>query len=318
MDERGLPPVTGIPNLRGAVARHLAATGREVCPSEEVLITAGARGAVQTIFDAFVDRGSPVVLPDPVSPLYALAARAASVRWLHSLEHLDAAVRGARLLVVCSPNNPTGAVHSEEELECIAWHARRRDVLILSDESFAALAHDAEPTSIAAFAPERTLSVGSVSHSHAMAWARVGWLAGPRELVRACTAAAALRGPFVSAAAQHAAAAALGVLDATEPYRQEIDRRRDHVIERLNGMGLAAQVPAAGCFAWCLVPGGSGVAFARRVRQACGVRLMPGELFGPSGAGRVRLTFGHDEGRLHEGLNRLAGQVLCERVTRPA
>ncbi|MGL4551597.1 MAG: aminotransferase class I/II-fold pyridoxal phosphate-dependent enzyme, partial [Gemmataceae bacterium] len=159
------------------------------------------------------------------------------------------------------------------------------------------------------------LTVGGVSHSHAMAWARVGWLAGPRPLIRACAAAAALRGPFVSAAAQHAAAAALGVIDATEPYRQDVERRRAYVTERLTAMGLVAGQPAAGYFAWCAVPSGSGVGFARRVRKACHVRLMPGELFGPSGAGRVRLTFGHDAGRLHEGLNRLAGLMVRERVT---
>ncbi|NBO91981.1 MAG: pyridoxal phosphate-dependent aminotransferase [Planctomycetia bacterium] len=320
LEERGLPPVAGLPILRGAVARYLAAGGYEVCPGEQILITPGAFGAVHTIFDAFVGRGEAVVLPDPVAPLYTLAARSAKVRWVQTVtsrKQLAGAMRGAKLLVVCSPNNPTGAMLGEAELEHLAWHARRSNVLILSDESFTAFAHDAEPLSISAYAPERTLVVGSVSHSHAMAWARVGWIAGPRPLVRACMAAAGLRGPFVSTTAQQTAATALGVLDATEPYRQDVERRRDYVSEQLNAMGLRTQKPAAGYFAWCKVPAGSGIEFARRIRQTCRVRLMPGELFGPSGVGRVRLTFGHDAGRLHEGLHRLAGQLVCERVRLP-
>jgi len=90
-----------------------------------------------------------VVLPDPVSPLYSLATERPL---LPSLTKLDAALRGARLLVVCSPNNPTGAILPDGELERIALHARKRDVLILSDESFAAFAHDAEPGRMATFA----------------------------------------------------------------------------------------------------------------------------------------------------------------------
>lgn len=328
---RGWPPLLGLPELRGAVASHLARFGLERNPTEEVVITAGAVGAVRVALDAFVDRGAAVVVPGPASPLYPLLLQAhgARVRWVPTvtdegrqridLDRLGSALRGARLLVLCSPANPTGAMLDEDDLDRIAWWARRRDVLVLSDETFAPLAHDHEPVGIGTRpdAQPRTLTVGSVSKGHALAWARVGWLAADRPLLRACAATAALRCPFVPVLSQFAALAALQAEDVAESYRQDIALRRGWVADRLAAMGLDAVSPAAGYFAWFRVPGrhASGIAFSRSLYDACRVRVVPGELFGPHGAGHCRLTFGLDEGRLEEGLNRLQGHLVRERIT---
>src|SRR5262249_31114957 len=146
-DRRGWPPAGGLPELRQAVADKLLADNcLPVDPADEVLITAGALGAVQTAFDAFVNRGDPVVLMDPTSPLHLLAARTrrARVRWLTTwledgrtrfrLDHLARTLRGARLLLLTSPANPTGGIIAPEDLEQVAWWAERHGVLVLSDE----------------------------------------------------------------------------------------------------------------------------------------------------------------------------------------
>jgi aspartate/methionine/tyrosine aminotransferase len=326
-DRRGWPPAAGLPELREAVAAKLLVENcLAVSPAEEVLITAGALGAVQTVLDAFVNRGDRVVLLDPTSPLYPLALRTrrARVVWLSTwvdegrtrfrLDHLARALRGARLLVLNSPANPTGGVVAAEDLEQVAWWAERHDVLILSDEVFERFHHETEPVSIGTLprARRRTLTAGSVSKGHGLAAARVGWLAAYRHLLRPCLATAALRTPFVPALCQQVALAALRAgPGAFEPVRAEFASRRRYAYERLRALDLNPAWPAGAFFLWLPVwgLGLSGRDFAGGLLRARKVRLVPGDLFGPSGAGYVRLSYAVEDGRLQEGLHRIAGYV---------
>jgi aspartate/methionine/tyrosine aminotransferase len=241
-DRRGWPPPAGLPELRAAVADRLRADDRLlVHPREEVLITPGAAGAFQAALDTFVNPGDRVVLFDPTSPLYPFAVRhrRARVRWLPSwtedgrtrfrLDHLAGALAGARLLVLASPANPGGGVIAAEDLEQIAWWARRRDVLVFSDEAFGRFRYEGDRLSLAALpdARGRTLTAGSVSKGYALASARVGWLAGHRHLVRPCAVTAALQSLFVPTLCQQIALAALRLPpEAFEPVRAEFDARR--------------------------------------------------------------------------------------------
>jgi aspartate/methionine/tyrosine aminotransferase len=326
-DRRGWPPAGGLPELRQAVADKLLADNcLPVDPADEVLITAGALGAIQTVFDAFVNRGDAVVLADPTSPLYALAARTrrARVRWLATwleegrtrfrLDHLARALRGARLMVLCSPGNPAGGVVAPEDLEQVAWWADRHDVLLLSDEVFERFHHEDEVMSIGTLshARRRTLTVGSVSKGHALAAARVGWLAGCKDLLRPCVLTAALRTPFVPTLCQQVAAAALRAgREAFEPVRAGFESRRRYTWERLRAMDLNSGWPAGAFFFWVPVwqRGLSGREFAAGLLREQRVLLTPGDLFGPSGPGYVRLSYAADDGRLQEGLNRLAAYL---------
>jgi aspartate/methionine/tyrosine aminotransferase len=278
------------------------------------------------VLDGLVNRGDRVVLCDPCSPLYPLAVRTrkARVRWLPTWaeggrtcfrpDHLARALSGARLLVLNSPCNPTGAVLASGDLEQVAWWAERHDVLVLSDEVFERYREGGAPASFAALpgAARRTLTVGSVSKGHALASARVGWLAAHRHLLRACAAAAALRAPFVPTLAQQVALAALRTgPDAFEPVRAEFAARRGYAFERLRAAGLNPPWPAGTFFLWVPVweLGLNGRDFAAALLREKKVRLTPGDLFGPSGAGYVRLSCAAEDGRLHEGLNRLTDFV---------
>jgi aspartate/methionine/tyrosine aminotransferase len=336
-DRRGWPPFAGAPELRAAVAEKLLAdNGLAFNPSGEVLITAGVLGAVQTVFDAFVNRGDRVVLFDPSSPLYALAARTRRARlwWLPTwvedgrtrfrLDQLARALNGARLLVLNSPANPTGGVLAADDLEPIAWWAARHDVLLLSDESLERYQHDGRPVSIGTLprARQRTLTAGSVSKGHALASARVGWLAAYRHLLRPCLLTAGLRSPFVPTVSQQIALAALGTGEAAfAPVRAEFDSRRRYTYERLRAMELNPSWPAGGFFFWVPVwdRGVSGRQFAEGLRRERKVCVSPGDLFGPGGAGFIRISYAADEGRLQEGLNRLADylQAFEERPAEP-
>jgi aspartate/methionine/tyrosine aminotransferase len=326
-DRRGWPPPGGLPELRAAVAAKLLADNAlSFSPDDEVLITAGAFGAVGTVLDGLVNRGDHVVLCDPCSPLYPLAVRTRKARahWLPTWvedgrtrfrpDHLARALSGARLLVLNSPCNPTGGVLAPEDLEQIAWWAQRHDVLVLSDEVFERYHHDRKPVSFATMpgAQWRTLTVGSVSKGHALASARVGWLAAHRHLLRACAAAAALRAPFVPTLCQQVALAALHTSpDDFGPVRAEFESRRRYAFERLRAAGLNPPWPAGAFFLWVPVweLGLSGRDFSAALLREKKVRVTPGDLFGPSGAGYVRLSYAAEDGRLHEGLNRLTDFV---------
>jgi aminotransferase len=309
--------------LRTAVAAKLLDDNCvAVDPEHEVLISAGALGAVQTVLDAFVNAGDNVVLLDPTAPLYSPLARTrgARLRWLTTwmedgrtrfrLDQLARALGKARLLILASPGNPTGGVVAPEDLEQIVWWANRRDVLILSDEVFERFHHDHEPVSIASLpgARERTLTIGSVSKGHGLASARVGWIAGHRHLLQPCLATAALRTPFVPAVCQQMALAALQDDPGSDEMRDELAARRRYVFERLRNLELNAPWPAGAFFFWIPVweLGLSGRAFAEALLREQKVRVTPGDLFGPSGVGYIRLSYAIDEGRLQEALNRLA------------
>jgi aminotransferase len=327
-DNRDWPPISGLPELRAAVASKLLNDNCvAVDPEHEVLISAGALGAVQTVLDAFVNVGDRVVLFDPTAPLYPLLAptRGARLQWLATwmedgrtrfrLDQLARALSNARLLILTSPSNhPTGGVVAVEDLEQIVWWANRQDVLILSDEVFERFHHDHEPVSIASLpgARERTLTVGSVSKGHGLASARVGWIAGHRHLVQPCLATAALRTPFVPAVCQQMALAALQNDPApVDDWRDELAARRRYVFERLRSLELSAGWPAGAFFFWISVweLGLSGREFAEALLREHKVRVAPGDLFGPSGVGYIRLSYAIDEGRLQEALNRLASFV---------
>jgi aspartate/methionine/tyrosine aminotransferase len=334
-DQRGWPPVAGLPELRAAVAdKLLADSGLAVDPAGEVLITAGVLGAVRTVLDAFVNAGDGVVLLDPTSPLYPflIRTRRARVRWLTTwtedgrtrfrLDRLARALNGARLLILASPGNPTGGVIAAEDLEQVVWWANRHDVLVLSDEVFERFHHDTEPVSIATLprARERTLTAGSVSKGYGLASARVGWLAGQRHLLLPCRATAGLRTPFVPTLCQQVALAALRSDPGPfEELREELAHRRRYVYERLRNLELPAAWPAGAFFFWVPVweLGLSGRAFAEVLLREYKVVVTPGDLFGPSGAGYVRLSYATEDGRLHEALNRLGAFVHSLRGRTP-
>jgi aspartate/methionine/tyrosine aminotransferase len=330
VDRRGWPPLRGLPELCEAVALKLHREQQiAVDPSEEVLITPGAAGAFSVVLDAVLNPGSRAVLFDPSSPLYSmmLRQRQARIRWIPTwmengrmrfrLDHLAKALRGARLIVVNTPANPTGGVIAAEDLEQIAWWAHRYDALIINDAVFAAYQHEGDRRNIGTFgkAHQRTLTIGSASKEYALAAARVGWLAGHRHLVRPCVLTAALQAPFVPTICQQIALAALQQrIEVLKAVHTNFESRRRYTCERLRATSLKLDWPAGAFFVWvnvgCL--GLTGTRFAGDLLAAKRVLVTPGQFFGPSGVNCIRLSYAGEEGRLREGLSRLA-EFLRER-----
>lgn len=325
-DRRGNSPAWGLPELRAAIADHYARRdGRTVDPDHEVFVTHGATAAFAAVLDAFVNPGDRVVLFDPCSPLFALGAksRRASVRWVptwaedgrcrYPAAAFEKAVRGAKLLVLADPNNPTGACFTNEDLEHIAWIAAGYDVLIYADETFDRFRYGDRPRSLATLpgADRRTLTAGSLG-AHGLGALRTGWLAGPRHLVKACALTANLAAPFVPTVCQHAAARALAEGDENfTPTLEQFRGKRQYAFDRLKAMGLEPDWPGGGFFLWVPVAqlGLDGRVFAERLLRERQVLVGPGCVFGPGGNGHVRVSFATDDGRLREGLARMAAFV---------
>jgi aspartate/methionine/tyrosine aminotransferase len=326
-DLRGWPPFGGLPELREAVAAKLERDqSLSINPTEEVLITPGLSGAFHIALNTFVNPGDHVALFDPASPLYRLAlqSRGARIHWIPTwvesgrtrfhMEPFVRALRHVRMIVVNSPTNPTGGVLAPEDLEQIVWWADRRDVLIFSDDVFKRFIYEDWPISIGTLAKgrKRTLTAGSVSKGYGLASARVGWLAGHRHLIRPCALTAVLHSAWVPTLCQQIATAALRQgNEPFEPIRREFDRRRRYTFERLQAMNMKPIWPAGGFFVWLPVRelNVSGITFARKLLKFKRVLVSPGEFFGPSGAGYVRISYATDDGRLREGLTRLTDFV---------
>ncbi len=307
----GRVPVV-LPELRAALGSR--ATG------EDLLVTHGATGALAAALDAFVNPGDRVVLFDPCSPLFALGAksRRAVVRWVptatedgrtrYAAADLERAMRGAKVLLLADPANPTGGTISDEDREHLAWIAQRFGVIVYQDESFGAFREGPRPKALPG------LVAGSVSQEFGQPGLRVGWLSGPKALVRACQLCANLNAPQVSPILQQAAARLMA-----EPLRERESRtraKRRYTLDRLSGMGLSASAPA-GYFAWVPVGelGLDGRAFAERLMREESVFVGAGCAFGPSGTNCVRISFAGDDGRLREGLHRVG--TFVARVRNP-
>lgn len=322
-DRLGNPPAEGLLSLRQALAEDAQRRGRAIDPRTEVLVTHGASAAYAAALDAFVNPGTRVVLFDPCSPLFAIGAksRRATIRSVPATSEagrlrfdpdvLFKAFRGASLFVLAEPNNPTGATLGDEELEQIAWAANRSDVLIYLDESFARFRYDESACRLPTMPgmAQRTVIAGSLTQGYSLGSVRVGWLSGPRHLVGACALTASLAAPFVPTVCQQIALRAVQAdEDLFGPVLEEFRDRRRYASDKLRAMGLTPSEPAGGYFFWVPVAqtGMTGRSFAEQLLKEHRVVVGAGDVFGPNGAEYVRISFAAEDGRLREGLSRLA------------
>lgn len=315
--------IAGQTQLRAAIAAaHARRSGQQVDP-DQVVVLAGAQSALFTACQCLLDPGDAVLVPEPMYVTYpaTIAAAGASVvrvplvaeRGFHlNLDALAAAVTPAtRALLINSPHNPTGVVMNRAELEAVAELCQRHDLWLIADEVYATLVYDGAHLSPAGMPgmAERTVTISSVSKSHAMTGWRVGWLIGPPALAAhaANLALCMLYGSpsFIQDAATVALTSDLAEVDA---MRTRYRHRRDAVCRRLAGLpGLACRRPEGGMFIMLDVRGTglSADAFAQQLLADEAVSVLSGEAFGGSAAGHVRLSLTAPDERLAEACNRI-------------
>jgi aspartate/methionine/tyrosine aminotransferase len=322
--------------LRHALSHHLGdELNIDASPLDGILVTPGGGAALDTVLQAITNPGDRVVVTDPCPSLYRFVLRNRGLRikrlrtWMEGghtrfrYKSLLKTLRGSHVLLIASPDSPTGGTLATEELDQIAWWAHRRDIVVIDDATFARFRYDGDSARLVHMPKlsKRTLTIGSLSKAHGATAARIGWIAGHRHLVRPCALVGSLPTSPLSPVAEQAALRALGGgMAAFAPIQAEFRCRRRYVHDRLKAVGMMPPWPSGGFFFWISVKGLgiTGMEFADRLLTAKRVRVWPGSLFGPSGNDRIRLSYGGDPGRLREGLNRFCEFVAEFGSPRPA
>ncbi len=333
-------PAGGLPELKAAiVAKTQRDSGYAVTPAQ-VLVTNGGKQAVYEAFATLLDPGDEVLLPAPYWTTYPEAiALAGGVPvevvtteeqgYRVSVSQLEAA-RTARtkVLLWCSPSNPTGAVASPEEVEAIGRWAVEHGIWVVADEIYEHLTYgDAKHVSMPVVVPELAdtcVVVNGVAKTYAMTGWRVGWMVGPVDVVKAATNLQSHATSNVANVSQVAAVEALtGDLSAVAVMREAFDRRRQTMVSMLSEIpGVTCPTPEGAFYAYPSVKGVLGRALrgqtpqtsaelATLVLEEAGVAVVPGEAFGTPGYFRLSYALGDDD--LVKGLERLSA-LLSEAV----
>ena len=326
-------PAVGLPEMREAIAeKTLRDSGTKVEPSQ-VLVTNGGKQAVYTAFQVALNDGDEVLVPTPYWTTYPEAIKLAGGTQVDVFagsdqdykvtpEQLDAHYTSkTKVLLMCSPNNPTGAVYSREELEAIGkWALGKEGLWVITDEIYQNLVYDGlKAYSITELVPElaeRTMMVNGVAKSYAMTGWRLGWLIAPADAAKAAANLQSHLTSNVSNVSQRAAIEA--ITGDQEPVRQMLeafDRRRKTAVAELNKIeGIVTPTPEGAFYVYPDVSGLFGRDFSGRkfsssleladfVLDEAEVALVPGEAFGPSGYFRLSYALGDDQ--LLEGIQRL-------------
>jgi aspartate aminotransferase len=331
-------PAGGMPELKQAIADKTARDSGLQVGAAQVLVTNGGKQAVYSAFATLLDPGDEVLLPAPYWTTYPEAIRLAggvpvdvvtdeSQGYRVTVEQLEAA-RTARtkVLLWCSPSNPTGAVASPDEVRAIGRWAVAHGIWVVADEIYEHLVYgDAEHVSMPVAVPELAdtcVVVNGVAKTYAMTGWRVGWLIGPSDVVKAATNLQSHATSNVANVSQIAALEAVrGDLSAVADMRSAFDRRRQTMVRMLNDIpGVTCPEPEGAFYAYPSVKGVLGktlrgrtpttsAELAELVLDEAGVAVVPGEAFGTPGYFRLSYALGDED--LEKGVSRMAA-LLAE------
>ena len=326
-------PAAGLPELRAAIAAKTARdSGYQVDPAQ-VLVTNGGKQAVFQGFATLLDPGDEVLLPTPYWTTYpesiALAGGVPVLvhtdetsGYLVTVDQLEAqCTERTKVLLFVSPSNPTGAVYPPEQVAEIGRWAAARGIWVVTDEIYEHLVYgDARFVSMPVVAPEiadRCLVLNGVAKTYAMTGWRVGWMAGPADVIKAATNLQSHATSNVCNVAQAAALTAVsGDLSAVAEMRAAFDRRRQVMTAMLNDVpGVECPLPEGAFYCYPSVKGVLGRQIAGQRPTTSGqlaellldeadVAVVPGEAFGTDGYFRMSCALGDAD--LEEGVSRLA------------
>ncbi|MBI3121752.1 MAG: pyridoxal phosphate-dependent aminotransferase [candidate division NC10 bacterium] len=320
-------PTPGLPELRQAIARHVSETRGIPIHPDQVVVTPGAKPIMFFTILALVSPGDEVLLPDPGFPIYASVVRfAGGVPVPIALREqrdfgfdLDELERRAgpqtRLLILNSPQNPTGGVLSPTDLRRIAAVAQRHRIPVLSDEVYRRFSYGESPHSIASLPgmADLTILLDGFSKAYAMTGWRLGYGVMPVPVAEAVSRLMVNSNSCTASFTQIAGVAALegdqrDSLAMVEAFR----RRRDLVVAGLNAIPrVSCRIPAGAFYAFPNVTafGRPAQVIADHLLQDAGVAVLAGTGFGQYGEGYLRLSYAASEARLSEALDRMAASL---------
>ena len=331
-------PTPGLPELRDAIVAKTLRDSNLVITADQVLVTNGGKQSVYQSFASIIDPGDEVILPSPFWTTYPECIKLAggisvevfadeSQNYLVSVDQLEAArTPKTKALLFCSPSNPTGSVYSAEQVKAIGQWALAHGIWVISDEIYEHLLYDgATAPSLPVLVPEmadQTIIINGVAKTYAMTGWRVGWMIGPKDVIKAATNLQSHLSSNVSNVSQRAAIAAVtGDLTAVHEMGVAFDRRRKLIVDLLNKIpGVTCPTPTGAFYVYPSVKGVLGkeirgkrpqtsAELATLILDEVEVAAVPGEAFGPSGY--LRFSYALSDDDIVEGIGRVA-KLLSE------
>jgi aspartate/methionine/tyrosine aminotransferase len=333
-------PAAGLPELRDAIVKKTKRDSNYEITSDQVLVTNGGKQAVYQAFASILDPGDEVLLPSPYWTTYPECIKLAggvsvevfadeSQNYLVSVEQLEKArTPKTKVVLFCSPSNPTGSVYSPEQVKAIGDWALANGLWVVTDEIYEHLLYDgATAPSICVAVPalaDRTIIINGVAKTYAMTGWRVGWMIGPKDVIKAATNLQSHLSSNVSNISQRAAITALtGDLSAVHKMGEAFDRRRKLIVKLLNEIpGVSCPNPTGAFYVYPSVKGVLGkeirgkrpktsAELATLILEEVEVAAVPGEAFGPSGYLRFSYALGDED--IIEGIGRVK-KLLSEAI----
>ena len=325
-------PTPGLPELRQAIVDKTKRDSNYDITIDQVLVTNGGKQAVYQAFATILDPNDEVILPSPFWTTYPEAIKLAGGKavevfadetqnYLVTVDQLEQARTGkTKALLFCSPSNPTGSVYSPEQVKAIGEWALKNNIWIIADEIYEHLLYDGAtapsmPVAVPGLA-DQTIILNGVAKTYAMTGWRVGWMIGPKDVIKAATNLQSHLTSNVANVSQRAAIAALtGSLDAVHEMGVAFDRRRKLIVSLLNEIpGFECPTPQGAFYVYPSVKGVLGKSIRGKVANTSAelatiildeveVAAVPGEAFGPSGY--LRFSYATSDEDIVEGIGRI-------------
>jgi aspartate/methionine/tyrosine aminotransferase len=325
-------PAPGLPELREAIVAKTKRDSNYEITADQVLVTNGGKQAVYQAFATIIDPGDEVLLPSPYWTTYPEAIKLAGGKsvevfadetqnYLVTVDQLEAArTPKTKALLFCSPSNPTGSVYSPEQVKAIGEWAVKNNIWIISDEIYEHLLFDgATAPSLPVLVPalaDTCIIINGVAKTYAMTGWRVGWMIGPKDVIKAAANLQSHLTSNVSNVSQRAAIAAVtGNLDAVHKMGEAFNRRRKLIVGLLNEVpGFNCPTPQGAFYVYPSVKGALGKPIRGKVANTSAelatiileeveVAAVPGEAFGPSGY--LRFSYATSDEDIVEGIGRI-------------
>jgi len=325
-------PTPGLPELREAIVVKTMRDSHYEITSDQVLVTNGGKQAVYQAFATIIDEGDEVLLPSPFWTTYPECIKLAggtavevfadeTQNYLVTVEQLEAArTEKTKAILFCSPSNPTGSVYSLEQVKAIGEWALKNNIWVISDEIYEHLLYDgATAPSMPVVVPglaDTCIILNGVAKTYAMTGWRVGWMIGPKDVIKAATNLQSHLTSNVSNVSQRAAIAAVsGDLAAVHTMGEAFNRRRALIVGLLNDIpGFVCPTPTGAFYVYPSVKGVLGTTIRGKTPKTSAelatilleeveVAAVPGEAFGPSGY--LRFSYATSDADIVEGIGRI-------------
>lgn len=313
----------GLKNLREEIVKYIFKTQNiKYNPLKEVLVTVGGSEAIDIGLRAIINYGDEVIIPQPSYVSYEPCAVLAGAKpviinlkaenqfRLTALELEKAITPKTKILILPYPNNPTGAIMEKEDLEAIAEVIKRHDILVMSDEIYGELTYSGKHTSIASIdgMQERTILINGFSKAYAMTGWRLGYVCAPEPIIKQMTKIHQFAIMCAPTTSQYAAIEALknGESD-IEEMKKSYNQRRKFLLKKFSDMNLECFEPYGAFYVFPCIKefGMSSEEFATKLLQEEKVAVVPGNAFGESGEGYLRISYAYSMENLKIAISRL-------------